>query len=393
MTLLRSFATIPDLLWYITGGFVDLRGLPINSFGFFVAMAFLVGGWVIHKELLRRKEAGLFTGIKQKQWFGRPPRVQDVLPSALMGFFLGWKVLGLYLMRDEIGGRMQEYLLSGDGHLPAGIIGALLFGGLRYYNIKREELNPPEEREVTLYPHDMVGDIVVVAAIFGVLGANVFEIINDPAYFRAFLQDPIGSMFSGMTIVGGLIFGIISLLTFAWLRKIPIPHLFDALGPAVMLAYAVGRIGCQVSGDGDWGIENTLDKPAWIPEVLWRQHYAHNVIDEGVLIPGCEEVHCYILDVGRFPTPVYETVVCGLLFLLLWQLRKPMMAFPGMLWGLFMVFNGIERFFIEFIRITKRHEVFGFSLTQAQINSLSFILIGCALMALTYWLGKRKGPA
>lgn len=103
---------------------------------------------------------------------------------------------------------------------------------------------------------------------------------------------------SGFTIYGGLIFGVIAGTIFAGRRGIAIPALSDAVAPALMLGYAIGRIGCQISGDGDWGIPADLSlKPAWLPLRLWAQTYDHNIA--GVLIA----------PPGVYPTPIYETVM------------------------------------------------------------------------------------
>jgi len=152
------------------------------------------------------------------------------------------------------------------------------------------------------------------------------------------------------------------------------------------LAYAIGRIGCQVSGDGDWGIVNDLPKPSWIPQKLWAFDYPHNIINEGIPIPGCVEKHCYVLEQAVFPTPVYETMM-GLFFfgLLIFLQRK--LVTPGMIISLYLIFNGLERFFIEKIRVNTKFNLLGYDATQAEIVAVIFFLAG----VIGLWLSRQQG--
>jgi prolipoprotein diacylglyceryltransferase len=152
----------------------------------------------------------------------------------------------------------------------------------------------------------------------------------------------------------------------------------DAFAPGLMIGYAIGRLGCHFSGDGDWGIVNTLTKPGWIPQLLWVYDYPNNIIQKGVLVTNgpCFEGYCTHLVPGVFPTPVYETIAATICFLLLWSVRRRMSK-PGMLFGLYMVCVGVERFFIEKIRINEN--VMG-DLTQAEILSILYILGGLGLI-------------
>ncbi len=102
----------------------------------------------------------------------------------------------------------------------------------------------------------------------------------------------------------------------------PIP-VADRFAPAMMLAYGIGRMGCQVSGDGDWGIVNTHPKPfAGLPDWAWSYTFPHNVIGEGITLPGCTGHYCTQLPEGVFPTSLYEIIAALLLFAFLWSIRK-----------------------------------------------------------------------
>lgn len=114
--------------------------------------------------------------------------------------------------------------------------------------------------------HQLVPDLVLVCAFFGIVGARVFHILDYPVEF---LKDPASMIFtrSGFSIYGGLIFGMIAGICYLKKYSIPITPALDAAAPSMILGYGIGRIGCQVSGDGDWGILSNLAlKPSWLPD-------------------------------------------------------------------------------------------------------------------------------
>src|SRR5690606_13982566 len=89
---------------------------------------------------------------------------------------------------------------------------------------------------------------------------------------------------------------------------IPWKQLADIGSLGMLVAYGVGRLGCHLSGDGDWGIVNNRDKPfRWLPDWAWSFDFPHNVIHQGVPIPGCTGPYCYVLPEGVFPTSLYES--------------------------------------------------------------------------------------
>src|SRR5690606_20159972 len=148
----------------------------------------------------------------------------------------------------------------------------------------------------------------------------------------------------------------------------------------MMLAYAVGRMGCHMSGDGDWGIENYSAKPGWLswaPDWVWSFKFPHNVINEGVPIPGCVGRYCSELPAAVYPTSLYEFLGGLLLFALLWSLRTKIKP-AGMMFSLYLILAGVERFLIELIRVNSKYHVGGLSFTQAELISTIMILMGVA---------------
>jgi len=278
--------------------------------------------------------------------------------------------------------------------LIGGIIFCVLFAVFKWYEKNREKLDPPQLVRIKIRPYERIGDITMVAAISGVIGAKLFAMLEDlDLVFNGGLSfgQWAASLFSGsgMAIYGGLIGGFIA--TYFYVKKIGLKpiHVMDAVAPALMISYAVGRMGCHFSGDGDWGDPIKLvgeqgeliyeyTKPAiigFLPDWVWAYDYPHNVIDSGVRMEDCEFRYCNRLPVPVFSTPIYEIVMASILGGILWGIRKRIVI-PGMLFFIYLIMNGFERFAIEQIRINEEYNVFGFLLTQAEIIALSLVLIG-----------------
>ena len=227
-----------------------------------------------------------------------------------------------------------------------------------------------------VHPYQLVGNITMIAAVSGIVGAKIFHNLEN---MEAFIADPIGQLiaFSGLTFYGGLIAGAFSVIWYTRRYKINILHLIDSAAPALILAYGIGRIGCQMSGDGDWGIDNLSPKPEWIaflPDWMWSFNFPNNVINAGVPIEGCKGNFCMELANPVWPTAFYEVVMSLLIFNILWSIRKKIKA-PGVLFFIYLIFNGVERFSIEKIRINTEYNIFG-GITQAEIISFLLVLVG-----------------
>lgn len=367
---------------------VDLPALRfINSFGFFVALAFLVGAWLLTLELRRKSKAGLLHPTETEVTVGKPATPAELLSNFLLGFILGYKILALFFAGQDQD--PQAFIFSSQGNWPLGIGLGLLFAGLKWWEKKKQQLDKPEVRKVRLWPQDRVGEITILALIFGLLGAKLFDIFEN---WSDFLEHPTAYLLSpsGLTFYGGLICAALAIIVFARKHKIPLVHLADAIAPPLMIAYAIGRIGCQVAGDGDWGIVNNNPKPfSWLPDWVWSYRYPHNVNEAGVPIEGCMGRFCNQLPQPVYPTPFYETVMGLLLFALLWSLRKRLRPF-GALFALYLIVNGIERFLIEQIRVNNQLNFLGLQPTQAEVIAVGLVLLGIALWVFLVQRQKKK---
>jgi len=268
---------------------------------------------------------------------------------------------------------------------------------LSAYFLKRELMRKEKEglldfffnkKKEIVYPHQIVADIMLIAAITGVIGARVFSILEYP---DEFIYAPIETLFSfsGLTFYGGLIFGSIAVVIYTRKKGIITIHLLDASAPALMLAYAVGRIGCQLAGDGDWGIDNLSPKPEWmsfLPDWFWAYSYPGNVLNEGVPFAS-NDIYCHVLQNPVFPTPLYETIMCSILFIFLWAIRKQIHT-AGLMFSIYLMLNGIERFFIEKIRIDSEYHIFHIHFKQATFISVFIFLAGLFLAGISLWQKK-----
>lgn len=402
----------------------------LNSFGFFVALAFIAAAMVLTKGLQIKEKKGLLSPKEEKREFGKPASAGELISNAVLGFLMGYKIIGAFMVAGS-GVNPQEFIFSSKGSWGAGIFLAALFAGLRWYEKNKEKAAKPEVRMVRVWPHERVGDITVLAAVFGFSGAKVFHNLEN---WNDFVADPVGALlsFSGLTFYGGLICAAIAIIVYSKRKGISLRHLADAMGPALMLAYAIGRIGCQVAGDGDWGIPNsayvadstgtvrlaapgefeaTLEKnktyyleqefrgsklneiphtafkaPSFLPVWMVAYTYPHNVNSMGARLADCTDVeHCNYLPVPVFPTPFYETVASLLFFGLLIFFRRKI-KLPGALFCLYLIMNGTERFFVELIRVNTKYD-FGFiKPTQAELISTGLVLLGVVL----YFVCKRR---
>jgi phosphatidylglycerol---prolipoprotein diacylglyceryl transferase len=203
-------------------------------------------------------------------------------------------------------------------------------------------------------PVDWAYEIVFAALLGGVIGARGYYLIQ---HYSSVKHDLIGSIFSGSGLVwyGGAIGGAIGVIGWMRWRGALELRMLDMCATALALGYAIGRIGCQVSGDGDYGIRSHLP---------WAMGYPHGTVPTP---PG----------VRVQPTPIYETVTMCLLAYGLWQLRDRLR--PGVVFALYLLGSGLERFLVEFIR---RNSEVAIGLTAPQLESAALCVIGAAWLVL-----------
>ncbi|MBK9425240.1 MAG: prolipoprotein diacylglyceryl transferase [Bacteroidetes bacterium] len=370
------YPTISDLIFDLTGLNIPL---PIQSFGFLLAISFICAAYTLSLELKRKEKLGIFKPLQTKVLVGEKVTTVELVTSGVIGFLIGYKLLYAALNYSDFVSDTQGILLSAQGSVWGGILGAAFGAWLKYSDNKKQQLEKPEWKELTIRPYEMVGNITMVAAFSGLIGAKLFHNLEN---LDDFATDPWGSLisFSGLTMYGGLIVGGAGVIWYVMKQGMNPFHFSDAAAPGLMLSYGTGRLGCQISGDGDWGIVNNNPKPSWmefLPDWFWSYNYPHNVLSEGIPIPGCTGPHCMMLPEPVYPTPLYEAIVCIGLFIVLWTLRTRI-NIAGMLFSIYLILNGIERFFIEKIRVNTKYHISGHEITQAEIISVVLVILGTA---------------
>jgi phosphatidylglycerol:prolipoprotein diacylglycerol transferase len=212
-------------------------------------------------------------------------------------------------------------------------------------------------------PVDWAYEMVFAALVGGIVGARLWWVFENWSDAK---DDVLGSLFSGSGLVwyGGAIGGALGVLLWAWRRSFLTLQMFDVAAVPLAIGYAIGRIGCQLAGDGDYGIP--WDGP-------WAMAYPNGTV------PTTEEVH---------PTPVYETIAMSLVALLLWRWRHRWRT--GTLFGLYLILAGAERFLVEFVR---RNEDVWLGLTQPQLLSIVMMVGGVVWIALVNRRAESRAPA
>ena len=379
-----------------------------QTFGLFMALAFLSAAVNLYSELRRKEKQGLMLPVQKTIKIGEPASVIELIWNGFLGFLFGFKLLYIYQNFPEFKADAPGVILSSKGSMIGGIVMAIIFFAIKYWEKNKDKLDTPKEKLVNFFPSDQTGDITIVAAITGLTGAKVFALMETPAQFFA---DPIGQLFSGsgLAIYGGLIGGAIGVIAYLLFKKISVPHFADAVAPGLILSYGVGRMGCQMSGDGDWGIPVKGPYPkieslnydydfsqapswmSWLPDWFYAYDYPHNVNQDGgaarAMVDGCEWEYCARLDVPVFSTPIWEIMASFAIFGILWAIRKRI-TIPGMLFCVYLVFNGIERYWIEAWRVNDHYDWLPFEWTQAELIAVMLMVLGVGLGFYLWMKGK-----
>ncbi|HZQ45338.1 MAG TPA: prolipoprotein diacylglyceryl transferase family protein [Acidobacteriaceae bacterium] len=232
-------------------------------------------------------------------------------------------------------------------------------------------------------------NVVALAVVAGILGAKAWHELQDPARIMPEIhyavRDAGGNVLfgflhwfqAGFAWFGGLLAGIAVLLWQGRIARFKGPlegtqgervgslRMLDLAAPAAAIGYGVGRIGCLLSGDGDYGINTTLP---------WGVHMAKDA-----LVPPNPP------NALVQPTPIYELLFSILIFWILWKLgerHKPI----GWLTGMYLLLSGIGRFLVEFVRINPKL-YFGHTMSNAQVAAVGSIVAGALVMV---WAAKAQ---
>jgi phosphatidylglycerol:prolipoprotein diacylglycerol transferase len=249
-------------------------------------------------------------------------------------------------------------------------IGFLLGSYILSLELARKKLDP-----------EIASTITILAVVFGISGAKILFLIEE---WKTFIRNPIGEAFTpgGLTWYGGFILGMTVISLYVRRKKIPFLKIWDGLAMGLIIAYGVSRLGCHLSGDGDYGFPTTLpwgtnysqgtSPPsrtfAMFPEITSRY--------PGGVVPDTTPCH---------PTPVYEFLLGVGGFALMWNLRKR--PWPdGKMFMVYLMLSSLFRFSVEFLRLNPR---LLFGLSEAQLISVPLFFAG---LAGAYLLDRTKPP-
>lgn len=222
--------------------------------------------------------------------------------------------------------------------------------------LERRRLDPNIGTEITLF-----------AIIFGILGSKLFYLFEN---WDLFIANPIGEFFSpgGLTFYGGFLLAALSIFIMIKRKKIPFLVIADAVSPSLAVAYGIGRIGCHLAGDGDYGIPTSLP---------WGTNYENGTVPPSFAFKGTEIAKHFPGGVvpdntPLHPAPLYEFMIAMMIFGILWKIRKN--EWPdGKLFMFYLILTGTARLLIEFIRLNPRYL---FGLSEAQLIALVLIISG-----------------
>ena len=249
----------------------------------------------------------------------------------------------------------------------------------------------------------LAGQITIIALIGGVGGSKLFSIVEN---WSDFTHDPIGQLFSpaGLTFYGGFLVAMAWIYFYIKRKGLRFALFADMIAPTVLLAYGIGRIGCQLAGDGDYGIPSKLPwamsypngtaKPTYTLLDYFKTHAAEGAawhydslanITVGRDQLG-ERVTRFDQIVTVHPAPVYETLFCVIAFYFIWKYRKKFDGEIGKVFSITLIVMGVERLLIEFIRINPLY----LGLSMAQWISIAIIIVGAYMLTIHYPRVARK---
>jgi len=238
-------------------------------------------------------------------------------------------------------------------------IGFLLGSYILSLELKRKKLNP-----------EIASTITILAVVFGIAGAKILFLIEE---WKTFVRNPIGEAFTpgGLTWYGGFILGMTAISLYVRSKKIPFLKIWDGLAMGLIIAYGVSRLGCHLSGDGDYGFPTTLP---------WGTNYANGTCPPSRAFADFPEITSQyprgvVPDTTPcHPTPVYEFLLGVAGFALMWNLRKR--PWPdGKMFMLYLMISSLFRFSVEFLRLNPR---LLFGLSEAQLISVPLFFAGLA---------------
>ncbi|MBI2418724.1 MAG: prolipoprotein diacylglyceryl transferase [Ignavibacteriales bacterium] len=216
---------------------------------------------------------------------------------------------------------------------------------------------------------NFASELTLIAMLCGVAGSKIFYLFED---WDNFLQAPLQVLFSpgGLTYYGGFILATIGIAFYVRKKKLGFLRVADLMSPSLAIAYGIGRIGCHLAGDGDYGIPTNLP---------WAVNYEKGIVPPSLMFRGSDIAAQFPNGIvpdntPLHPTPMYEFFIAVIIFALLWKFRIKNTV-HGRVFFLYLALSAVARFSVEFLRLNPG---FMFGMTQAQFISVILFFVGLA---------------
>ena len=364
--LLNDFLGTPKDNWFSI----------FHTYGTVTTLTIFTCAYLLKREIERKELSGEINILVSKKEVTALNYLFYLLVMSFLGYKLGYVIAYL----DEFKNAPRQIIFSSLGSVKVAILLDVLYLG--YIFLTKKALK-------TVTTLRKVSELVYEATLFiivaAMLGAKIIALLeSDMSKLN------LTSVFnSGVSYYGGLIGGFLGGLFYFYLYKIPVRFLFDTIAPILMLGYAIGRLGCHLSGDGDWGIENNVQKPSFwfLPDWTWSNNFPHNVLNKGQYIQNCVNKYCFQLPRPVYPTSLYESFMALISFLIMWKIRKKTTK-PYHMASLFLILNSLQRFFIEFIRVNPKYNIYGLLMSQAQIVAVSLFILAIIWLSVANKIAK-----
>ena len=362
-------------------------------YGICIGIGFLFAGLFLKEDFKRLEKKNILKPLKNNTSVNNRNKKISLIINYLFTFFIGYQIA--YVLDGHYGDlvdnpanvifsfHLSDFNLLYPAYGFILVIISTIFTNiiqeLEYVAIKN--LDNKEEKKILIYPHELIFNFAIAAGFGGILGAKLLFVFTESGDFFEKLFST-----SGLTFYGGLIGGALSVILYAKKLKLPILKITDCFAPILMLAYSIGRMGCQLAGDGCWGVKNEHSH-SFLPDWIWSNQYIGAIHGQPYTDVNGNDFYEEGIDIifAVFPTSVYETIICFLCFLFLWFIRKKI-KITGMLFSIYLMLNGIERFFIEKIRVNPSVSDY-IQFTQAQVVGIILFIIG---LVGSLYLIKRK---
>ncbi len=331
----------------------------IYSYGLMLATGFMVGSYFLTLELRRR----------------------NLNRNVTRSFFvtMRWMVITLtallvFTALLEFGSGIFSQLSQLAGRNPLVLLILAVFVAVGAY-IMAQAKRTRHRSEI-----DLATAVVLISLVYGVFGTKILFLFEN---FGSFLQRPFDMLIStsGLSFFGGPVLVVIVLAIMLKKEKVKFLAVADSAAPSLLIAYGIGRLGCHFAGDGCYGFPTTLP---------WGTDYSHGVVPPSQALSHFPEIVKEFPNgipdtLPLHPTPAYEFLICALLFLVLWWIRKSI-RIDGRVFMLYLVFAGTERFAVEFLRLNPR-VMLGLSGFQV----FAFLMIVTGIIG-WFLLGKHRAP-